>query len=95
MPDIDFESEEFNHAFNVKSDDKKFASAVVDPLMMQWLLADDVKASFELNGTWGLLVSHIVKPREMPGIYSLGDQFRQHIPAVAMSLYPVTHPEHP
>ena len=88
MADIDFESEEFNHEFNVKSTDQRFASAVVDPLMMQWLLDNGSKCSFELNSTWGLLVSHHVKPLEMPGVYSLADQFRRHIPTVVASLYP-------
>ena len=36
--DIEFESEDFNRAFNVKSPDKKFANDFVDARMMQWLL---------------------------------------------------------
>jgi hypothetical protein len=36
--DIEFESEEFNRAFKVKCDDRKFASDVLHPRMMQFLL---------------------------------------------------------
>jgi hypothetical protein len=36
--DIDFESEEFSRRFHVKSPDKRFAYAVVDPRMMAFLL---------------------------------------------------------
>lgn len=36
--DIDFESEEFSRRFLVKSPDKRFAYAVIDPRMMEFLL---------------------------------------------------------
>ena len=36
--DIDFESEEFSRRFHVKSPDKRFAYAVLDPRMMEFLL---------------------------------------------------------
>ena len=38
--DIDFESVEFSKRFFVKSPDKKFAYAVIDPRMMEFLLAE-------------------------------------------------------
>lgn len=37
--DIEFESEEFNRQFKVQADDRKFASDVVDPQMMQFLMS--------------------------------------------------------
>jgi hypothetical protein len=39
--DIDFESAEFSRKFMVKSNDKKFAYAVIHPRMMEFLLAMD------------------------------------------------------
>jgi len=41
MHDIEFESEAFNREFKVKGDDRKFASDVVNPPMMQFLLDGD------------------------------------------------------
>ena len=38
--DIDFESVEFSKRFFVKSPDKKFAYAVIDPRMMEFLMAE-------------------------------------------------------
>lgn len=35
---IEFESEEFNREFTVHADDRKFASDVIDPRMMQFLM---------------------------------------------------------
>jgi hypothetical protein len=42
--DIDFESAEFSKRFNVKSSNKKFAYDVIDPRMMEFLLAEDPPA---------------------------------------------------
>jgi hypothetical protein len=39
--DIDFESAEFSERFHVKSSDKRFAYAVLDPRMMEFLLDGD------------------------------------------------------
>jgi hypothetical protein len=39
--DIEFESEQFNKTFKVKADDRKFASDVINPQMMQFLLDND------------------------------------------------------
>ena len=42
--DIDFESAEFSKRFHVKSSNKKFAYDVIDPRMMEFLLASDAPA---------------------------------------------------
>jgi hypothetical protein len=42
--DIDFESAEFSKRFHVKSSNKKFAYDVIDPRMMEFLLADEAPA---------------------------------------------------
>ncbi len=47
--DIDFESIEFSKAFHVSSDDKRFAYDLIDPRMMEYLLASAPPA-FELDG---------------------------------------------
>jgi len=39
--DIEFESEQFNKTFKVKGDDRKFASDVINPQMMQFLIDTD------------------------------------------------------
>jgi hypothetical protein len=42
--DIDFESNEFSERFHVKSSNKRFAYAVIDPRMMEFLLDNDPPA---------------------------------------------------
>ena len=47
--DIDFESAEFSRRFFVKSPDKKFAYDVVHPRMMEFLMAGEPPAAFDLR----------------------------------------------
>ena len=39
LGDQDLESERFNRAFDVRASDRRFASALLDARMMEWLLA--------------------------------------------------------
>ena len=49
--DIDLESEEFNQMFRVMSPDEAFASELLHPLMMRWLMgAKRVLVPFYING---------------------------------------------
>ena len=73
---IHFESEEFNDTFRVTCDDRRFASALIDPQMMQFLLETKGAVDFETMGRWVLLISHQVPPDEMPILLGLADQFR-------------------
>lgn len=58
--DIDFESSEFSERFHVKSADKRFAYAIIQPRMMEFLLAGESPAIefrsgyclFERRGCW-------------------------------------------
>lgn len=50
--DIDFELESFNRAFQVRSDDPRFAHALVDARMIAWLQDLPSDTGFEiLDGT--------------------------------------------
>ena len=86
--DIEFESEEFNKAFQVKSDDARFASALVDPRMMQWLLDEGGAAAYEVCGALALCYTHRVKPPEYESLLGVLRRFREHVPNVVSSLYP-------
>lgn len=52
---VRFESEDFNRAYRVLTDDRRLASDVVHPLLMQWLL-DGRRPGFRLCGRWAVLV---------------------------------------
>src|SRR5436190_1965055 len=87
---IDFESEEFNRLFSVHCTDRRFASALLDPQMLEFLLRTQGELSFELKGRWLLVWSDPVPPKYMPGLLRVAEQFVQHIPKVVWDLYPST-----
>ncbi len=95
LPDIRFESERFNQAFEVSSDDRRFASAVVDARMMAWLLALTPRCGFEIQGRWILAYRDRVQPWETESVLSLVTDFVQRVPKAVRSLYPEALPPRP
>ena len=84
LPDIETESEEFNRRFEVRSTDSPFASALLDPRMMQWLLEQVAGVGFE--GLGGRLM--LFRPRATTSVDDLAraielhDRFLEQIPHV-------------
>lgn len=91
--DIEFESDDFNKEFRVTGPDRKFAYAIIDSRMMQWLL-DTTGFEFEVNGPYILVISGKLRPAELPNVVAALRGFREHVPAVVASLYPVSEQEH-
>ena len=85
--DIEFESEEFNRAFQVKCPDRKFANDVVDARMMQWLLSAGERWAYELSGSYLMCYTKRLKPMELTPLLGGLKGFEGHIPRVAWSLY--------
>lgn len=85
--DIEFESEEFNRAYQIKGPDRKFAYALVDARMMAWLLGQR-RARFEVDRALVLCATSRLKPAELPALSDTLREFRDHIPLVVSSLYP-------
>lgn len=56
--DIELESEDFNRAFTVHCSDRKFASDVLQPRLMQSLLAGFRDVDWRFDGQWLLTVHH-------------------------------------
>jgi uncharacterized protein DUF3137 len=89
LRDIEFESDEFNRAFNVKSKDRKFANDLLDGRMMRWLLAADEAFRFEVCGKWLLAYGKKRRPQQLIPLFGTLQQFRAHVPRVVYDLYPV------
>ena len=90
--DIQFESEDFNKEFNVKSPDKKFANDFLDARMMDWLLKNGEGFSFEVDADRLLCFHRQLKPIELVPLLGTAKAFRDHIPRVVSSLYPLAAP---
>ena len=88
LSDIDFESEEFNRAFAVKCADRKFAYALLDPRMMEVLLATGGVVSVETTGRFLLLSCDQVEAVVMPRMLALAEDVLAHVPPVVWELYP-------
>ena len=78
--DIDLESEDFNRAFTVSCPDRKFASDVLHPQMMEFLLQHrDVGWRFERDSM--LMVSDTKRSvHEIDATLALMDQISDRIP---------------
>jgi hypothetical protein len=77
------ESGEFDRAFVVRCDDRRFALAVLDPTLMGWL--QDVRGawSFELAGSRLLCYSPSRNPADLSALFDALVGFRQRIPSLA------------
>jgi len=88
--DIEFEDERFNHAFNVRGDDKKFANDLIDTRMMTWLLEHAGGCAVEVVGNRVLVAGPKVSPPELIEVIGTAKGFVDHVPRVVASLYPVS-----
>jgi len=95
VPDIAFESEAFNRAFEVRCHDRAFASALVDPRMMEWLQSLGHRWGFEIDGRWILGYRDQVRPWEIESVLETVETFIHKIPRAVTSLYPEAIPPRP
>ena len=86
--DIEFESEDFNRAFRVKSATPKFAYDMIDARMMAFLLDASSGCTFEVVGSDLLCATGRVRPADLPGLLHVLQSFHAHVPKVVWSLYP-------
>ncbi|MDP9341559.1 MAG: hypothetical protein M3Q23_05505 [Actinomycetota bacterium] len=85
--DINFESEDFNRKFQIKSKDRKFATDLIDARMMQWMLATQNGWAYELSGPHLLCYHKRLRPVELTPLLGTMKEFREHIPRVVYGLY--------
>lgn len=88
MRDLEFELEEFNRAFSVHCEDRKFANDFLDQRMMRWLLAAPGKPIFEVAYDRLLCAVKKCDVEELPVLLHTAKGFREQVPAVVYSLYP-------
>jgi hypothetical protein len=88
MGSIDLESDEFNRRFALRSPDRRFAVALCDAGMIDFLLGCTNEIAFAIKGRWALLASDPVSPALLPALLRLAEDFRAHIPRVVYELYP-------
>ena len=87
MRDVELELEKFNRAFQVRTEDRRFASAMLDPRMMEWLLGLPTGSGCEIAG--GSLLFHLPRrlDRDLEGVLEAMATFLDRVPPVIRSLY--------
>ena len=88
LHDVTLEYDDFNKRFRVKCNDQKFAFALLDGEMMQWLLGADGFATFEVIGPWVLLACAKLDPAKWLDLGTWLTQFHSHVPPVVYTAYP-------
>jgi hypothetical protein len=88
LHDIEFESEDFNRAYNVKSGDREFCFKLIDARMMQWMLGTDGQFGFEVAGPRLLVYCKRRGPTELVPLLGTAKAFNDHIPNLVRTEFP-------
>lgn len=86
------ESNEFERAFQIRCDDRRFALALLDPAVMGWLLDTPGTWSFELFGNRMLCFSPLRPLAEWESLITSLRDLRDRIPSVVWSVASVSAP---
>lgn len=86
--DLELESEEFNRAYEVRGDDRRFATAFLDPQMMQHLLAAGIADAVEVRGPWILHLYPRRDPEQLVATVQHATALLERIPPLVWELYP-------
>lgn len=95
LRDVELESERFNRSFEVRSSDRRFATAVLEPRMMEWLMELSPRYGFEIRDGWLLAFTTQVQPWEIDLVLRTGAEFLDRVPSVAHSLFGADAPPRP
>lgn len=85
--DVQFESDEFNRAFTVLSSDRNFAFTLIDPAMIEWLMANADKCHIEIEGRDLILAVREIPWEQMPRFASVALEFQDRIPPLVGERY--------
>lgn len=84
---MEFELETFNRLFEVDSDDRRWASALMDQRMMSQLLESDPVLGFEIRDGWLLVWMPRLEPQELERALAIAEGIHERIPRAVWSLY--------
>jgi hypothetical protein len=88
LPDIELESEEFNRAYLVQCEDRKFATDLLDPQMMEFILGTKGLVNFATKGRFLLVItSQIDTAAAMVGLLGVAEGFVAHVQPLVWDLY--------
>jgi len=88
LPKVAFESEFFDREISVRCEDARFAHALVDERMMEWLLLLPTGWGVQTSGEQVLVYGPKRRPGNAGALTDLLRDFLVHVPPSLSSLYP-------
>lgn len=85
--DVQFESDEFNREFKVLASDRNFAFTLIDPAMIEWLLARARDCHLEIAKDRLVLATSELPWEQMASLADLVMEFEDRIPPLAIERY--------
>ncbi|MFN8036952.1 MAG: hypothetical protein U0V73_13535 [Acidimicrobiia bacterium] len=87
MADLTFESDDFNRMFEVRCSDQRFAFALIDGRMMEWLMQAARGSQLETGGPMVIVATDKLEPAQWPSLLDWERQFREHVPNAVYVMY--------
>lgn len=85
--DVQYESDEFNLAFEILSSDRDFAYTLIDPAMMGWLMATSRSFQIEIDETRLVSATRQLPWEQMPAFAETTLEFHRRIPPLVAEKY--------
>ena len=87
LPDIELESEDFNRTYVVQCEDAKFATDLLDPQMMEFILASRGLVDLQSKGRFLLLTTNQLQEQAMIGLLGMAEGIVARVPPLVWDLY--------
>lgn len=88
LPDIELESEDFNRTYVVQCSDAKFATDLLDPQMMEFILGTEGLVDFATKGRFVLATTAQLETADaMVGLLGVIEGFVRRVPPLVWDLY--------
>jgi hypothetical protein len=88
LPDIELESEEFNRTYVVQCEDPKFATDLLDPQMMEFILGTNGLVDIQTKGRFLLVTtSQVETAQAMVGLLGFAEGLVARVPPLVWDLY--------
>jgi hypothetical protein len=88
MPDLDFESDEFNRGWDVRCGDRRFASLFVDAQLIDLVLGIGEKVAIETLGNFVLFTTAFAAPTRVPRLLDAASRLPSILSPLVVDEYP-------
>ena len=87
LDEVRFESDVFDRRYRVGTEDPRFATALIDQRMIEWLLAQVEDRTYAAGGRWVACDVPQEDPRRLRELLEALEGFARHVPRVVGAVY--------